>query len=263
MNLVAGLVDVSSAGRPTAPSCPPGSRVIEQPLAVAERDHVAVLLDRLPAESGQAGQQRTDAVRSVVRAEAADRRGGRRTSRARYRSATGRGACSPPPDRRPAAPCPRSGMSLLVGGADMGGSVPAAGGGRDRCQPRPGGRSSASGPSACQTAIAARTAVSARKTRGPRPTGRTNGSCRSRSSSASAKPPSGPVSRAAGRPASARAASATGAASHRFGAHRENPVGRPVRQHRLQPRRRVDRRDVEPLALARRPPGRWRRGGRS
>src|SRR5690348_3344172 len=61
------------------------------------------------------------------------------------------------------------------------------------------------------TASAASAAVSARNTRGPKPTAQTNGSLRNRSSSESAKPPSGPINTAHGEPATPLSAAAMGA----------------------------------------------------
>ncbi len=99
---------------------------------------------------------------------------------------------------------------------------------------RPGGRRRPSPSTACQQASAASAAVSDRSTRGPRPTGVTNGSLPRASSSLWARPPSGPVMTAQGaaRPSSPAArpesASAMGrAAPDSAQSSSRRPAGQP------------------------------------
>ena len=182
---------IVSSGAPDSSNWPPGSRRdVAGP--AGQRDDVVVLVHRLPAEALQAPEQGADAASAPHRACGEGSPGRSRTSRARCRCAT----------------CVGRLVSLLdiFDQLALAGDRFAARLGRSRhlwanlsdCGNRrknhlAGGRSRPSPRSACQQARAAIAAVSARSTRGPRPTGVTNGSLRRWSSSLDAKPPSGPV----------------------------------------------------------------------
>ena len=96
--LLGRLVQRRRRGRPDSSNWPPGSRLdVAAQLAVRplQRNDLAALEDRLPAEAGDEGlHQRADASLARRRGPASVCRCGTRTSRARCRSANHSGLCA-------------------------------------------------------------------------------------------------------------------------------------------------------------------------
>ncbi len=189
LHLIAGLVDRLDRGAGKLELSAGLQRDVAGP--AGERDDIAVFFHRLPAEALQAAEQGADALRPLIGHAAKGLQ-----IEAEFLML---GADAPLLGRL---------VSLLdiFHQLALAGDRFAARLGRSRhlwanlsdCGNRrknhlAGGRSRPSPRSACQQARAAIAAVSARSTRGPRPTGVTNGSLRRWSSSLDAKPPSGPV----------------------------------------------------------------------